>query len=268
MAAEQASPKARHKDIARLIRADRLLAHGLPALIIGGALLIAVVWLLTLQLASTLADNHVQRKMLDVAHKAEAVLAMPQDEAAQRQALGWLARFRDVRGMELRDDAGRLLWRNVNTVSQVRRTLPKPGHTLLERRNVDGLPRTMARHHALLKADGKRLHLVLEADVSDLLSSYRQVAVLVAKAITTALLIAIFMMGWLLTLRWREQRELARELQELLKQQQEHDGKDWRQSIEELGAHNAALLRRMLALRSGAANNDSVETLHPERQRA
>ncbi len=267
MSTKAASAEHRRKNVARIIRADKVLAHGLPALILGGALLIAAVWWVTLHLASTLAATHVQQKMADVAHKASDIYVTQRDEASRLQALGWLARFRDVRLMELRGNGGKLLWRNVNSISRVRRALPAAGHTLLERRNVDGLPRVMARHHALLKADGKTLHLVLEADVSDLMASYRRIAVLLAKAISTVLLAAVFMMGWLIILRWREQRELAHELRALLARgEQENDG-DWRQAIDELGAHNATLLRRMLSLGAQARQDAATQHAEPARER-
>ena len=251
---------------------NRLLAHGLPALLIGGALLIAATWWLTLQLASTLAVTHVERKMADVAEKAQAVLAQPLDTSEQQKALAWLARFRDVQRLELQADDGTLLWRNYQSVSQVRHALPKAGQTMLQRRNIDGLPRTLARHHALVQAGGRRLHLLLEADVSNLLASYRQVAMVIAKAITTVLVAAIFIMGWLLMLRWREQRQLAAEVRQLLEEAARST--DWRETISNMSAQNAALLRRMLALGAEtgetavpqAAAAGDAEPAHPRRR--
>ncbi|GEM_PF-6557339 len=241
---------------------DRLLRHGLVALVIGGALLIASVWLVTLHLASSLGQMHVQAKMADIARKAQLALQQDDEAAGHLQALQWLARFRDVRRMELHDAAGKVIWRNPDNVSRVVRAAPENGQTVLEQRTVDGLPRIMARHAALLRMDDKPVQLVLEADVSTLLASYRQVAMLVAKAITTALLAGIFLMGWLITLRWREQRALIARLREMLAQeagQPVETGDDWRQMLDALSTRNAALLRRMTALAQQNAGEDTAE---------
>ena len=235
---------------------ERFLSRGLPALLIGGALLIAAVWWATLQLAATLGQAHVHGKMADVAGKARTVLSQPLSEQEKYGALKWLGQFRDVRRLELRDAQGRLVWRNHASISQVRRALPAPGKTVTEQRIIDGMARIMARHHAVMDVNGRQMHLLLEADVTNMLAYYRQVAVVVAKALTTVLLAAVFLMGWLLLARWREQRALAEELRALLADAGR--GEDWRAAVEHLNAQNAAMLRRVLSL----AGNDAAQPAH------
>jgi len=74
--------------------------------------------------------------------------------ARAQQALADLARFRDVMRLEVRAEDGTVLWRNFQSVSRVKRQLPTPGNTLMERRNIDGLSRMLARHHAPLSRRG------------------------------------------------------------------------------------------------------------------
>ena len=218
-------------------------SRGLTALLIGGAVLIIAMWWAVMQLSATLARIHVEQRMADVAIKAEAVLRQARGITPDaRQALTHLARFRDIARMELRDAQGTVLWRNYHSVSRVRHPLPAVGQTLLEKRNIDGLMRDWARHHAALTIAGEQLHLLLEADMTPILASYRRVALLVAKAFTTVLLAAILLMGWLLMRRQRLEAEQT-------------TGDDWRGELETLQARNARLLRRMAQLVKGNAGN-------------
>ena len=219
--------------------------RGLTALLIGGAVLIVAMWWAVMQLSATLARIHVEQRMADVATKAQDVLQEARGATPQaRQALTHLARFRDIARMELRDAQGAVLWRNHHTVSRVRHTPPAPGQTLLEKRNIDGLLRDWARHHATLAVAGQRLHLLLEADMTPVLASYRRVALLVAKAFTTVLLAAILLMGWLLMRRQRMEAE-------------RRSTDDWRAELEALQTRNARLLRRMAQL--AAAGRDEAQ---------
>ena len=226
---------------------DKMLKRGLPALIVGGALLIAVVWWFTLHLAGVLAVHHVEQKMADVANKARQVLQSDASMTEKQRALALLAQFRDVQRIELRDATGRLIWRNYKSVSQVRPQLPAVGRTLLERRNIDGMQRTVARHLMELDAGVSKLRLILQAEVDGLLARYSAVARTVAKALTTVLLAAIFLMGYMLILRWREQRMLARQLRELLADMGAREDQ-LREAVAQMSGSNAQLLRRMLAL--------------------
>lgn len=224
-------------------------SRGLTALLIGGAVLIVAVWWVVMQLSSTLARIHVEQRMADIAAKAQDVLRQARGTTPDaRLALRHLARFRDITHMELRDANGALLWRNHQTPAPKRLDLPTANATLLEKRNIDGLSRDWARHHALFTVAGQLHHLLLEADVTTILASYRYVALLVAKAFTTVLLAAIFLMGWLLM---RRQRLEAEQL----------SADDWRAELETLQTHNAQLLRRMTQL-TAAAKGETKTTEH------
>ena len=237
--------------------------RGLAALIIGSAVLIAAIWLLSWQLSDVLARTHVQQKMQDVAAKAEGVLREPGAlfsgsaivlSPRARQALADLARFRDIYRMELRDDRGAIVWRNVPSVSHVKRRWPQDGGVIIEQRNVDGLVRSMARFHKrIAAAGGKTLHLALELDATPQLAAYHRVALLVAKAISTVVLAAILLMGWMLMRRVREQEELVRLMRQLAERvpaaaSETDETEGLRREIEKLSARNAAMLRRMARL--------------------
>ena len=221
--------------------------RSLTALLIGGAVLIIAMWWAVMQLSSTLARIHVDQRMGDVAAKAETVLRKTGGlTSGASLALGHLARFRDIAHMELRGAGGTILWRNHQTSPRASHSLPASGRTLLEKRNVDGLLRDWARHHAVIDVNGKPLHLLLEADMTPVMASYHQVALLVAKAFTTMLLAGILLMGWLLMRRQR----LAAERQE---------DENWREELENLQARNARLLRRMAHIAaSGRTEQDSA----------
>ncbi len=223
--------------------------RGLSALLIGGAIFIIAMWWAVMQLSTTLARIHVDQRMGDVAAKAERVLRESHGLTPQTMlALSHLARFRDIARMELRDANGALLWRNYQTVSRVRHTPPASGQTLLEKRNIDGMLRDWARHHALLSVGEKRLHLLLEADMTPILASYQRVALLVAKAFTTVQLAAILLMGWLLMRRQRLEVQRGA-------------GEDWREEVETLQAGNARLLRRVAHIAaSGRTEADDGES--------
>ncbi len=261
-------------------QARQLVSRGLPALIAGGAVLIAAVWLLAWQLADVLARTHVQQKMQDVAAKAESVLREPGAPFSgkslalsprTRQALADLARFRDIYRMELRDGQGNIVWRNVSSISRVKRSWPKDGGIVIERRNVDGLLRSMARYRAQIStAGGRTLHLLMELDATPQLTAYHRVALLVAKAITTVVLAAMLLMGWMLMLRAREREALVRKLAESSNDNAApaDEAEGLRHQIEELSAKNAALLRRMAKLAGDSARANVEATPRTAARRA
>ncbi len=273
-----------HASAAR--QARQLISRGLPALLVGGAVLIAAVWLLAWQLSDMLARTHVQQKMQDVAAKAQGVLRETGAAATggvpaalsphARQALADLARFRDIHRMELRDALGNVIWRNVPSVSQVRRDWPDSGGIVIERRNVDGLLRSMARFRTAMPTAGdKVLTLHMELDATPQLATYHRVATLVAKAITTVVLAAMLLMGWMLMLRAREQEALARHLEALENAVAAKEAyaataqiEDLHRQIGDLSARNAALLHRMARLAGNAAGASPREAKRMEARRA
>lgn len=233
------------------------ITRGLSALVIGGAVLIAAIWLLAWQLADMLARAHVQEKMHDVATKAASVLrepgamfsgSRPALSPRTRQALADLARFRDIHRLELRDAQGNVVWRNTPSISRVKRTWPASKTIVIEKRNVDGLMRSMARYHTVFSAAGTPLHLVIELDATPQLATYHHVAMLVAKAISTVVVAAILLMGWMLIRRIREREALLRQLEKALQAEDGATPAQLRHQLEELSARNAAMLRRLVKI--------------------
>ena len=239
--------------VLRFLVPERVLAHGLPALIIGGALLLAVIWATMLELTSMLARVQVEQRMAQVAAKVQEVMQNHSGgvlAGETRAALSYLLRFHDLQHLELVDANGRSLWHGESAPHAPVRP-PVRNQTLIENQMVDGLNRAVARHYAELNLPAGHVRVLILADVSDIMRRYRHIGILLAKAFSSVVLVAIFLMGWLLILRWREQRALLAEIRELLDKAREKGGKgvqDWQKLVEEASAHNATLLRQVLAL--------------------
>ena len=259
-------------------RLSHLPSRGLSALIIGGALLLAVIWATTLELTSGLARAQVEHRM---AHVAEKVREVMKDHDAgvlsedARTALSHLIRFLNVHHLELLDSSGRVLWHGERAQHPNVRP-PVRGGTVLEQHLVDGMTRTIARHYDSIETPSGVVHMILMADVSDVFAKYRQIGILLAKAFSSIVLAAIFLMGWLLILRWREERALTQEFRALWENARAQGGDKERQLrtlLEQAADQNATLLRQMLARAqsvesAGHASGQGEKVRHPRERQA
>ena len=263
----------RNRPILRHLVPERVLAHGLPALIIGGALLLAVIWATMLELTSMLARVQVEQRMAQVAAKVQEVMQNHSGSVLTgetRAALSYLLRFHDLQHLELVDANGRSLWHGESAAHAPVRP-PARNRTIIENQMVDGLSRALARHYAELKVPAGQVRVLILADVSNIMRRYRHIGILLAKAFSSVVLVAIFLMGWLLILRWREQRALLAEIRELLDKAREKGGRgtqDWQKLVEQASVHNATLLRQVLALvkEAGAGAEECVRHQKDDRQ--
>ncbi len=244
--------KLRPEGAPRLSISSRVLSHGLPALVIGGALMLAAIWLATLELTGMLARVQVETRMAHVAEKVGEVMQNHAGGVLSEEttaALSHLEQFLNVQHMELLDASGRVLWHG-ETAPHPAVQPPAPGKTVIERHMVDGMSRVIARHYANLETPGGTLHLLLMADVTDVMAGYRRIGMLLAKAFSSVVLVAIFLMGWMLILRWREQRALMAEIRMVLQSARGEgdESAQLRALLDQAAEHNATLLRQMLAV--------------------
>ncbi len=235
----------------------RHVTHGLPALVIGGALVLAIIWATSLGLANMMARMQVEQRMSLVAEKVRDVMkdnsrGVLSDKT--REALAHLARFLDVHHLEILDASGRSLWHGeAGPHPLVRPT--RTGKTVIEEQVVDGLSRTVARHYANFPSPVGKVHVIIMSDVSDIITGYRRIGIFLAKAFSSVVLIAIFLIGWLLILRWREERALMEQVRAMLHSapasptgNATEDDRQVRALVEQASQQNVAFLRQVLAL--------------------
>ncbi len=220
--------------------------RGLLALMVGGLLLVAAVWVFSLYLGNRLADVHMRHAAAGVARQAVEVLRETGVAEAARAPLPAradtelrrLMKYRDVMALEIVGRDGRTVWSSGGNPA----ARAASGFSL-RRVTVDGLPRTVA--DARMTAGG--VTVGVRQDVTGILGWYNDVFIAVAKAVTTVVLAVFLFTGVVFLRRQRESAEAETELEALRRRNaEEHERVLVLQAqLERLNADMAELTRRL-----------------------
>ncbi len=229
------------------IRQARSGQRELLALLIGGLLLVAAVWVFSLYLGNRLADVHMRHAVAGVARQAAEVLretgaanvageSLPADTQTE---LRRLMKYRDVMALEIVGRNGRTVWSSGGGSANVAATAGFSLHHI----TVDGLPRTVID----ARVPAGNVTVGVRQDVTGILGWYNDVFVAVAKAVTTVILAGFLATGAMLLRRQRENVEAETALDILRRRNaEEHERVLVLQAqLERLNADMAELTRRL-----------------------
>ena len=174
-------------------------------LVAGAGILLLSVWMFALHLGDTLARLHVEQKMESLAAQARDVLARHQDAEA-RLLLKGLMRFREVEALRVHAPDGAVLFAWPENFRARAPERLAPGEIRQYAAQLESYTpiKAISRQRTMLK--GKPLDVIARLDITGIVASYRQIAILVAKMISVVLLAAFLAIGVLLMRRRRQQR--------------------------------------------------------------
>jgi len=186
-------------------------------LLLGAAVLVLAVFVLALGTAKSLTELHVRHKVQSIAQQAAQVWREHADARGRPDAQGalllqGLMRFRDVEALALARD-GQLLW--------ARPQGWRPPAQAPSLRLFTAAPDGIRRHFALAREQmtiaGALLEVAVKLDITGIAASYRAIALLMAKLVSSVLIAAFLVIG-VLVLRRERRQAIAPDMDRL------HDG--------------------------------------------